>query len=146
MSSTVTVRLSDDTLADLREQAEADQVPPATLAAVLIGEGLVRQDRPARPDGPLVEAVRAELGADDDLVRLETMLLLARQAEMGAAGAAVRLLQVLRERYDTATQDLERVAREYSRMLSEPVFTFCEGCRQPMGDRYSGLVPEGTAG
>jgi hypothetical protein len=130
MSATITVRVDDEVLARLRERARLEVLPPASLAQLLLVEGLDRRDGvPARVDGPLVTAVQAEL-AGDDPIRREALVLLARQAEAGAAQAGVRLLAVLRERYDSAQAEYERLSREMARELSTPVFTYCQGCRE----------------
>jgi hypothetical protein len=86
---------------------------------------------PAVVDGPLVTAVRDQL-ANDDPIRLEALVLLARQAEAGQPLAAVRLLAVMREGYDAAEAELELMVREWADHLATPEHTYCQRCRAPM--------------
>lgn len=137
MSFTITVRVSDDVRDRLDEEAARLGMPPATLAARLLADGL--EDALPLPgggeddDGPLVASVHAafvgQVGPKAAVSR-ELCLTLARQAERGGQGAtaaAARLDRALAEAL--SRQELPADQVQLMEVLSKPVHTFCERCR-----------------
>ncbi|MEV0881761.1 hypothetical protein AB0I85_28515 [Micromonospora echinofusca] len=137
MSYTITVRVPDEVRDRLDEEAARVGLPPATLAAQLLADGL--DDPPSLPgdgeggDGPLVASVMAAFAGyagPQIAVSRELCLTLARQAErggVGAAAAAARLERVMGEVLprEKPVSDMEQLMG----VLSQPVHTHCVRCR-----------------
>ncbi|NES30064.1 hypothetical protein GCE86_06690 [Micromonospora terminaliae] len=134
-SSTITVRLPDEVRQRLDEEARRLRVPPGTLAARLVAEGV--DDPPPALAGdaePPVSALEASVlasfaGTSGPLVGVqrELALTLARQAEQGgsgAAGAAARLRDVLAQAHAHTPPDVDALAA----LLATPVVTECPQC------------------